>query len=1079
MKLLGEKNLFLIFLFWMFFLESILAASTTFTVFYDEGVCSSCLVCGGCYTCSTGSFAGPWNDGIRSFSDPIGGNRRILRVDIRFNGVVCGSTAATYNWYLNGQQVGSAPSPPIDCSCGTCSGRSFTGNSLSSFSNYNFGGINSFQFESTDTVCVQNIAVTIIWEDNCPCVNGYCNSQSQCICYGNWAGSLCDRCATNWYDSQCSSYCNPAVTCNSHGQCDTNGDCQCSGNWDGPSCSYCKPNYFGSNCDVFCGPNCVNGFCNSAGQCVCETGWTGSSCDTCDLANDFYPDGNGNCIFCSREVTCNNQGNCNSTGRCECGPGYSGPNCNNLECKPACQFGTCTEDTNLPDPVYCDCNSNWYGDACNVYCEPTTTCNGHGSCRNDGSCQCESFWSVNPDCSVPLCDRCENGQCVLPFTCECDTNFYGSNCDIFCESNTNCSGNGDCTQSGTCGCLSGWGEDDCSKPICDPDCNSGDCVAPDSCDCSNTGYTGDNCEIPVCSFIYNGNETDCQNGGNCTAPNVCSCDEKYSGRLCAVPLCFPECVRGFCSAPGICTCDENYYGINCDTFCEVNTTCSGNGKCNTRTGFCECDEGWAGSEIIEVTASVAENETDGISADTFTSRSCFRPICSPACEFGECIGPGTCLCQPNYYGKVCDTYCDANTTCSGNGVCNENNGVCQCESGFFGEGIPTTVAGNETINDTVYQFSYNHSIQCYEFSESKTKNALSTQNIGIISGAGGVLLICALSSFIALIIIKKKRNEKQVINYSVPMELLESMTLYDSIPTGLRSSIDSDRRERMQNLRSSIELDWEINVAEISFENELGRGAYGVVYRGVWRGLDVAVKKIMNTDFSEESLNLFIKECELMRNLRPHKHVVQLLGMVIDPPCIVTAYYSNGSLFDFLMSDAKIDVWSSVKIMKGIALGMSHLSHEGVVHRDLASRNILLDDSFEAVVSDFGLSRVVADSNKSAQTQSEVGPLKWMAPESLTQQRYSIKSDVWSFGVTCWEIFARAEPFPEMDALTVAFAVGRDGQRLEVPHYVPEGIQQIIYQCWETEPESRPDFDQIVGMITNLRLSDEDRSKYF
>jgi len=172
----------------------------------------------------------------------------------------------------------------------------------------------------------------------------------------------------------------------------------------------------------------------------------------------------------------------------------------------------------------------------------------------------------------------------------------------------------------------------------------------------------------------------------------------------------------------------------------------------------------------------------------------------------------------------------------------------------------------------------------------------------------------------------------------------------------------------------------------------------------------------------------------------------------------------NGSLFTLINSDSKLSVKTSVKIMKGIAHGMSHLTAEGIVHRDLAARNVLLNENFDSIVCDFGMSRVLIDTSNYGKTRSETGPLKWMPPESLTAQKYSEKSDVWSFGVTCWEILARQEPFADLDPLSAAFQVN-SGRRLEPPSHTPPEIHQMINSCWNANPNDRPTFNQLIQFL--------------
>ena len=114
-----------------------------------------------------------------------------------------------------------------------------------------------------------------------------------------------------------------------------------------------------------------------------------------------------------------------------------------------------------------------------------------------------------------------------------------------------------------------------------------------------------------------------------------------------------------------------------------------------------------------------------------------------------------------------------------------------------------------------------------------------------------------------------------------------------------------------------------------------------------------------------------------------------------------------------------------------------------------------------AKIADFGLSRIhqAEDSNV---TNSNVGPLKWMAPECISKKQYSVKSDVWAFGITCIELFTRTIPYPNLEALEVCIAVSRDGLKPDIPENCPQSFQSILQQCFEFKQENRPDFDQIL-----------------
>ncbi|PRP84566.1 fibroblast growth factor receptor 4 [Planoprotostelium fungivorum] len=148
-----------------------------------------------------------------------------------------------------------------------------------------------------------------------------------------------------------------------------------------------------------------------------------------------------------------------------------------------------------------------------------------------------------------------------------------------------------------------------------------------------------------------------------------------------------------------------------------------------------------------------------------------------------------------------------------------------------------------------------------------------------------------------------------------------------------------------------------------------------------------------------------------------------------------------------------IDTWS--------ALGMLHLHKE-----NLAVRNILLTKHLEPKVTDFGMSRVTESAeDQGAKTNTNVGPVKWMAPEALKDRHYSNKSDVWSFGVVIWEIVQVFEPFPEMTPIEAAVAIVVDKMRLEIPETDPQ-LQLLMRICWSELPEDRPNFQMIVRSLT-------------
>jgi len=279
--------------------------------------------------------------------------------------------------------------------------------------------------------------------------------------------------------------------------------------------------------------------------------------------------------------------------------------------------------------------------------------------------------------------------------------------------------------------------------------------------------------------------------------------------------------------------------------------------------------------------------------------------------------------------------------------------------------------------------------------------------------------------------------------------------------------------------RPSVELKpfsdtFEIDYRELTVDVELGRGDFGVVFKGFWRGGTVAIKQVHNI-VSEKDLLDFKGEAAVMRNLRPHTNVVQFLGITSVPHlCIITEFMEGGSLYNVIHSEAKIDMGMVQTWVQGIAAGMLHLHSEGVFHRDLAARNVLLTAGGQAKIADFGLSRKGQSGASVSQTASATGPLKWMAPESITQRIYSTQSDVWSFGVTIWEIVARDEPYPDLNPVQAAVEItrGQPPLRLEPPSYCPKVLCELMTSSFNTNPLQRPDFKNITQRLKNAKLED-------
>jgi serine/threonine protein kinase len=154
--------------------------------------------------------------------------------------------------------------------------------------------------------------------------------------------------------------------------------------------------------------------------------------------------------------------------------------------------------------------------------------------------------------------------------------------------------------------------------------------------------------------------------------------------------------------------------------------------------------------------------------------------------------------------------------------------------------------------------------------------------------------------------------------------------------------------------------------------------------------------------------------------------------------------------------------WELVKrVACGAARGMAYL-HSGnppVLHRDLKSANILLDESYTAKVCDFGLSRLKAQERSMT---GNCGTVQWMAPEVLANMSYNEKADVYSYGIIVWELLSRECPYDNMSAIQCALAVLNRDKRPEIPKWCPPSLHALIKSCTKKDPDQRPSFVQIL-----------------
>jgi serine/threonine protein kinase len=144
---------------------------------------------------------------------------------------------------------------------------------------------------------------------------------------------------------------------------------------------------------------------------------------------------------------------------------------------------------------------------------------------------------------------------------------------------------------------------------------------------------------------------------------------------------------------------------------------------------------------------------------------------------------------------------------------------------------------------------------------------------------------------------------------------------------------------------------------------------------------------------------------------------------------------------------------------------MEYLASKKIVHRDLAARNILVAEDFSMKISDFGLSRNVLCQDYYRKKGAGRLPIKWMSPESLEANVYTVYSDIWGYGIVLWEIMTLGgTPYPTI-AMPQLYNLLKEGYRMEAPHNCPEEIYGVMVMCWQEQPETRPQFQTICDYL--------------
>ncbi|XP_045073630.1 tyrosine-protein kinase SRK2-like [Coregonus clupeaformis] len=244
---------------------------------------------------------------------------------------------------------------------------------------------------------------------------------------------------------------------------------------------------------------------------------------------------------------------------------------------------------------------------------------------------------------------------------------------------------------------------------------------------------------------------------------------------------------------------------------------------------------------------------------------------------------------------------------------------------------------------------------------------------------------------------------------------------------------------------------WEANHSSVKLGKRLGKGSFGEVYQGLYNNTLVAVKTLIRGTMNPRD---FLKEAQIMKTMQ-HPNLVQLLAVCTkkEPIYIITELMKNGNLLDYLKDRVgRLCLNDQIEMAAQVASGMAYLEMKNYLHRDLAARNVLVGENNVYKVADFGLARVLqATPMQTGVYYIPVGnalfPLRWTAPEAIANERFTIKGDVWSFGILLYEIMTFGGiPYPNMNNSEVKQKV-HNGYKMPCPRDCPRHLLCSLLLC--------------------------------
>lgn len=258
-----------------------------------------------------------------------------------------------------------------------------------------------------------------------------------------------------------------------------------------------------------------------------------------------------------------------------------------------------------------------------------------------------------------------------------------------------------------------------------------------------------------------------------------------------------------------------------------------------------------------------------------------------------------------------------------------------------------------------------------------------------------------------------------------------------------------------------------ISFKDIQIGDRIGSGLFGNIYKGTWNDVSVATK-LLTDDIKDEDKLEFTQEVELHKQLMSPR-IVKLYGICDELRCygLVMEYMEKGSLWDVIAQDPEgVFDWEhgkSYQILWEMALGCQYLHERDIIHRDIKSLNVLLDNEYHAKLTDFGFALQIEP--QPSEPVVPKGTFQWLAPEIALGQDLTKAVDIYSLAVVFWEVASKEIPWAGYEEQTILFNVVTLELRQQIPEDTPEVVRNVIRRGWFADPKQRPEIAEVEATL--------------